>query len=138
MIFLNIPSTVTEQIENAENLELSYRTLHGYALLDYKDVNKTKIEFPFKSLTNKYKDFLSTIIIQIPLTEEEQEKYKFKPKMVSEELYGTTEFWDQILILNNAFSIIDFKPKVLKVYDPERLKLYLNEIMILEENIYDN
>ena len=58
--------------------------------------------------------------------------------MVSEELYGTTEFWDQILILNNAFSIIDFKPKVLKVYDPERLKLYLNEIMILEENIYDN
>ena len=101
MIFLNIPATVTEQIENAENLELSYRALHEYALLDYKDVNKTKIEFPFKSLTNKYKDFLSTIIIQIPLTEEEQEKYKFKPKMVSEELYGTTEFWDQILILNN-------------------------------------
>lgn len=132
MATLDIPSTVTEQVSMAKNLELSYNKLHSNALLKIDD--DTLISFPFSSLTNKYKDFLSTIIISIPLTEEEQEKYKYKPKMVSEELYGTTEFWDQVLILNNAVSIIDFTPKMLKVYDPEKLKLYLNEILILEEN----
>ena len=109
MATLDIPSTVTEQVSLAKNLELSYNKLHSNALLKIDD--DTLISFPFSSLTNKY-----------------------KPKMVSEELYGTTEFWDQVLILNNAVSIIDFTPKSLKVYDPEKLKLYLNEILILEEN----
>ena len=112
---MNIPATVTEQIENAENLELSYRTLHGYALLDYKDVNKTKIEFPFKSLTNKYKDFLSTIIIQIPLTEEEQEKYN-----------------EMVTFLKEQY------PEVITYYDEESNRLITqNNLLKVHQNIYD-
>lgn len=130
---MEIPATMDEQVLNASNLELSYNVLHENAIIKSVDTTTT-IAIPFKSLTNKYKDFLSNIIIELPLTEAEQEKYKYKPKLVSEELYQTTEFWDQILILNNAVSVIDFTPKVLKVYDPEQLKLYLNEILILEEN----
>lgn len=130
---MEIPASMDEQVSIASNLELSYKVLHENAILKNNDDNVT-ISFPFNSLANKYKDFLSNIIIELPLTEAEQEKYKYKPKLVSEELYQTTEFWDQILILNNAVSVIDFTPKVLKVYDPNELKLYLNEILILEEN----
>lgn len=129
-----IPATIPQQVSMSEKLELSYRSLHEYSLMHDMSSDRD-IKIPYKSLINKYKDFLSSIIIEIPLDEEEQEKYKYKPKLVSEELYGTTEFWDQILILNNAFSVIDFKPKVLKVYDPDRLKMYLNEILILEDKI---
>ena len=128
---MQIPSTVTEQVENAEALELSYRIMNPYAIIkdNYSGVN---ITVPFSSLTNKYRNLLSQIVTTIELTDSEQEEYIFRPKALSEYLYGTTEFWNDILILNGAFSVIDFKPMNVKVYDPEYFKQYLNEILILE------
>jgi hypothetical protein len=55
--------------------------------------------------------------------------------MVSFDLYGTCEFWNDILILNECFSTYEFKPTTLKFYDPTQMKEYLNEILILESLI---
>lgn len=129
-----IPSTMSKQISEAEDLELSYRVLHPSAIL-HDDMTNSNIKIPFSSLTNKYKDFLSKIIITIDLTDEMELKYRYKPKAVSQDLYNTTEFWNDILILNNCFSTYQFTPKKLKIYDPENLKKYLNEILILEKII---
>ena len=104
------------------------------AILFNKESNH-EIKFPFYSITNKYKNFLSNIVISFTLTEEEQIYYQYKPKLVSIDLYDTPEFWSDILILNNAISVTDFCPKVIKVYDPLRLKSILNEIIILENGI---
>ena len=131
---MTIPATMPEQVQQAKELEISYRTLHPNIIIKNKKDGRN-IQIPFSSLTNKYKDFLSTIIVTIELDHEFQEKYAFKPKMVSNELYGTPELWSEILILNNAVSVIDFKPKNLKVYDPNKLKRFLNEILLLEEDI---
>ena len=52
------------------------------------------------------------------------------------DVYGTTEFWNDILILNNCTSIREFDPKPDKeitFYDPEYMKAILNEIMIIED-----
>lgn len=131
---VKIPSSITEQYENAKSLEISYRVLHPSATMN--DVNNDRIvKFPFSSIINKYKDFLYNIIIEIELNDEELEIYQYKPKMLSEDLYGTTELWDTILILNNATSVSEFKSKKIKLYDPARLKRYLNEIMLLEEEL---
>ena len=127
-----IPASLPEQIQQAKELEISYRTLHPGAIMH--DVNNQRdINFPFSSIISKYKDFLYQIIITIELTDEEADHYQYKPKMLSEDLYGTTELWDTLLILNNATSVSEFKLKKLKLYDPTRLKAYINEIMLLEE-----
>ena len=128
---MQIPSTMPEQVSLAKELEISYRTLHPTAVL-YNTESDTSIRIPFSSITNKYKDFLSTVVVSIALTPEEQEQYMFKPKALSVVLYDTTEFWNDLLILNNALSVIDFKPKMVKIYDPKRLKKVLNEIIMLE------
>jgi len=131
---LSIPSSMTEQIEQIKGLEISYRVLHPSAKINDKN-NKRYVNFPFSSIINKYKDFLYSFIITIALTEEEQNYYQYKPKMLSEDLYGTTELWDAILLLNNNVSVSEFKPKKLKLYDPAKFKRYLNEIMLLEEEL---
>lgn len=130
-----IPSNLPEQIDIVRNMEINYDTLHPKANI-YDNQSGRTIIIPYESLMNKYKDFLSGLIISEELTEEQKRNYWYKPKTVSFEIYGTTELWDVILILNNAFNIVQFTPNVLKYYDPENLKEYINEIMILE-GMYD-
>lgn len=128
---MEIPSTMTEQVKNIEKLDISYRILHPSITIK-DEASGNNIEIPFSSLTNKYREFLKSIIISIELDDAFMLKYRFKPKMISEELYGTTEFWNDILILNNCFRTCDFQPRVLKVYDQKKLKSYINQILILE------
>lgn len=129
-----IPATIPEQVEEAKALDISYRTLHPGAVIIDGQTGRN-VQIPFSSLINKYKDFLHEIIIEIPLSEKEQEIYMFKPKMLSEDLYGTTELWDTILLLNNVISVTEFKPIKPKVYDHNKLKKYINEILIMEEMV---
>ena len=112
-----------------------------YCRLSEEDRNKvnkeddSNIKIPFSSMIEKYKDFLYEIIITSDATKEELAQYRFNPKKLSQDLYGTTEFWDTILILNDCKSIIDFDLDTIKVYDPNRFKRYLNEIIITDSEI---
>lgn len=131
-----VPATVPEQVSLAKDMEISYRTLHpSLVISNVKDDDVIRV--PYSSIINKYKDFLSTIVVEIKLDDAMREKYMYKPKMVSNELYGTTELWSEILILNNAYSVIEFKPRVLKCYDPNRFKSFINEIILLEDVLDD-
>lgn len=131
---MSIPATMPQQVQQIKNLDISYRALHPCIIIQNSSDGRN-VQIPFSSITNKYKDFLSTIIITEELDEETQELYAYKPKLVSSYLYGTTELWSDILILNDAVSIIDFKPKILKAYDPGKFKSFLNEIILLESEI---
>ena len=128
-----IPATLSEQILAIKQMEISYRVLHPGVTVENTATNKTVV-IPYSSIISKYKDFLYEIIITRELTEKEQEKYQYKPKMLSEDLYGTTELWDTILILNECVYVSQFKPKSVKIYDPTVFKRYINEIMLLEED----
>lgn len=131
-----VPATVPEQVSLAKDMEISYRTLHpSLVISNVKDDDVIRV--PYSSIINKYKDFLSTIVVEIKLDDAMREKYMYKPKMVSNELYGTTELWSEILILNNAYSVIEFRPRVLKCYDPNRFKSFINEIILLEDVLDD-
>lgn len=131
-----VPATVPEQVSLAKDMEISYRTLHpSLVISNVKDDDVIRV--PYSSIINKYKDFLSTIVVEIKLDDAMREKYMYKPKMVSNELYGTTELWSEILILNNAYSVIEFTPRVLKCYDPNRFKSFINEIILLEDVLDD-
>ena len=131
-----VPATIPEQVSLAKDMEISYRTLHpSLVISNVKDDDVIRV--PYSSIINKYKDFLSTIVVEIKLDDAMREKYMYKPKMVSNELYGTTELWSEILILNNAYSVIEFTPRVLKCYDPNRFKSFINEIILLEDVLDD-
>lgn len=122
---------VEDMIEDSKEEEISYRTLHTNAFITDKNSNKD-MKIPFLSLTNKYRDFLEKIVIEIPLEDDEAQVYKLRPKLLSEKLYGTTELWFTLLELNNLKSIIEFDLKTIRVYDPTEYKKYFNEILILE------
>ena len=125
---MSIPSNLTEQIENVKDLEISYRMLHNNAILN-NQVSNIKIEIPFESLITKYKHILSDITISVKFDDVLARQYLYQPKLLSYDLYKTTELWSELLRLNNWSSITQFKPNnTIKIYDPNRLKAFLNEI----------
>ena len=132
---MGLPATLSDQVTDMRKREISYQSLHKTAVL-YNEESKRNIKIPWDSISRKYRDILNKIRIQIILTDDLMSRYQYQPKRVSYELYKTTEFWSDILILNNCGTVLDFTDiRKLIVYDPDELKQLINEIMILEEKI---
>ena len=127
-----IPSTIIEQIEDIEDRDINYRTLHVGLNVYNDDKDSRNFKVPYLSILNKHSNILSKIIITRELTSKEYAKYAFRPKLFSDDMYGTTEFWDTILFLNNCKSVIDFRLQKVKYYDPDKFKAFIDEIFIVE------
>lgn len=129
VIHLSFYSTITELIESIDEEEITYRNLHTNAYI--KNGNDT-IKIPYKSLISDYMPFLKETAIPATFTDDEKEMYRYKPKMLSNDLYDTTELWSALLELNNMTSVLDFQTENILVFDPDEMKEMLNEAMILE------
>ena len=127
-----IPSTIIEQIEDIEDRDINYRTLHVGLNVYNDDKDSRNFKVPYLSILNKHSNILSKIILTKELTSKEYAKYAFRPKLFSDDMYGTTEFWDTVLFLNNCKSVVDFRLQKVKYYDPDRFKAFIDEIFIVE------
>ena len=127
-----IPSTIIEQIEDIEDMDINYRTLHVGLNVYNDDKDSRNFKVPYLSILNKHSSILSKIIITRELTSKEYAKYAFRPKLFSDDMYGTTEFWDTVLFLNNCKSVVDFRLQKVKYYDPDKFKAFIDEIFIVE------
>ena len=125
-----IPVTIEENIENIESAKISHRSLNSVSFI--KNIKSEDIlKIPFNPIYNKYKDFFDKVTVDIPLTEEEQKKYRYSPKRVSLDMYGTVHYWSIILYINDSPSVIDFTPERLRIVYNDRIEEVINEIMIL-------
>lgn len=57
---------------------------------------------------------------------EVQEMKFYKPKLVSLELYGTTELWLSLLRVNNMENVTEFHSPLIKIYNPAMLAEYIS------------
>nr|DAS58635.1 MAG TPA: hypothetical protein [Caudoviricetes sp.] len=131
MAISEFPSTMEEQIEELTSEELNYRTIHNYVKIDDL-VNEESLLVPHVSLINKYRHFLTPYVSEMELEGNTYQSIKYSPKLLSYILYGTTELWSCLLLLNNCKSVIDFDLKTVKIYNPDNIKDMINEILILE------
>jgi hypothetical protein len=129
-------STIKELINNGKHStlntdELSLKTIVTNSLNEKFVVN-------ISCVFEKYYELLTDHAVTVILTNEEYLRYRFKPRMLSKDLYGTYDLHYLLLKLNNITSVIYFDFTELKVFKPEIISL-LNEIQILEEeNRIDN
>lgn len=137
MAKMKLYSTVDELIEHIKAEDISYRNLHVPIFIRSKDRNSGKediYKIPYKSVLREYMPELEESVVVMNFGEYEKNKYRYKPKMLSNDLYGTPELWSALLELNHLLSLIDFNlEKPIKVFSPKEFKTLLNEIMILEK-----
>lgn len=125
-------STIQGAIAYGMTQDVRYGTYHEMTLIQNEQTGEI-IRVPAMSLMNKYRHFLQEIVtVKFKMSDEEFRKYKYAPKRLSFDLYGTTEYWSALLELNNCLSISDFNKQWIRAYDPKRLPSYVNEILIKE------
>ena len=131
--------TITELIESIDDKELSYRNLHTDVLIHMtyndRDINPI-VKVPYQSILRAYLPFFTDAIVTSAFTPLERTAYRFSPKKLSLDLYGTTELWSAILDVNSIVSISQFNlESPIKVYEPKKFFEVLNEVLVLEDVI---
>lgn len=78
---------------------------------------KHKIIVNEASIVDKYIEELEENKRSVQLTTKEYYKYRYNPKLLSYDVYGTTELWFFILMANELYSISEFDLQKLVLYD---------------------
>ena len=95
-----------------------------------------KLLVNFNNLTIKYMPELKSMRVKVTMTEEEYQKYKYNPKFLSYDIYGTTELWFMILEANELHSAIQFDYQTIYLYTTDIVNK-MARILNLEQEFKD-
>ena len=93
---------------------------------------------PYQSIVCRYYDSLKSYIIEKTFTTKEFERYKFNPRFLSYDLYGTPELWAELLYINNMVSMSEFKKTTIKIFTPAIIDALIEIKLIIENDLIDN
>lgn len=123
-------STFKKYIANYESESLNKDKLQ---LKEVYTKNNKNIIVPDCNIFTEYKEDLESIIKTYTMSDSEKIKWAYNPKLLSYELYGTTEFWFLILSINELHSATEFNINPIKIFDTS-LPNILGRILNLETN----
>lgn len=125
---------ISKSIEDSRDADFMASNLYFTAAIEDKSSGDT-IRVPYLSLTQKYADILSQYVTIAKYTEVQFNKYQYRPKLLSQDIYGTTELWASLLQLNGMISVLEFNKPYVKIYDPNVILDVLNELLIMEGRV---
>lgn len=88
-----------------------------------------------RSILNDYIKELKAASVIVKMDELDFIKYAYKPELLAYDVYGNTELYFIILLLNGLSSPKEFNLKKLKMLTKENCINYLNTIYNSEENV---
>lgn len=90
------------------------------------------------NVLNDYIDELKDASVILELSDSEYLKYLYKPKLLSYDIYNSSELYFIILYLNNLYNVKDFNLKKIKVLKKDILEYALSSIYNAElDNVKD-
>ena len=102
----------------------------------FQDGMNHKIVVNGDNIADKYAIELEENKKTVEFTTKEYYKYRFNPKVLSYDLYGTTELWFFILMANELYSISEFNLKKLVLYDASIISKF-NKMLELDQEFLE-
>lgn len=108
-------------IKEGKAATISLKNIYESLLVSSRDNPDHIFRISFSDFFVKHREHLKDAIqfYQVP------ESMFYKPKMVSMDLYGTTELWLALLRLNNMRNITEFHLPIIQIYSPVLLQEYI-------------
>ena len=108
-------------------------TYYNFSILS-KSILKDGIIYSKDNVIYNYLDILKGKSKKVKLTDSEYHKYRFKPKLLAYDLYGSTELYFIILALNDTCNIKDFNKRKVRLMFRQDLSDILSQIFNAESN----
>lgn len=124
---------IDDFIDAGQNLAFG----HEKYMLKYQ-TEQSKIVVPMQSLIQKYRGAFRKYIVEYEMTDNEFERWKYNPKRMCKEMYGTPELWTEILFINHMVGITEFKKQTVKLYTLGIIDAINELLMIYKMDIADN
>ena len=100
-----------------------------------KNVNKaTKILYPEHNIIYDYLKELKSSTVTCELTDGEYLKYRYNPKLLAYDIYGSAELYFVILAINGMCSFKDFNKKKIKLLYKQDMTDFLTAIYNAESD----
>lgn len=131
-------STIQEFINSAPSNSITYEStsfLEKFSSLTLVSYN----------IFNDYLDEMIDLSVSVSLSDVEYNRYLFRPKLLAYDVYGSTEIYFIIMMLNNICNVKEFNFKKVRmlrvedlekvisaVYNSERYRLDINRSKIRE------
>ena len=126
-------STIQSIIEDGKELKMTIKDLSLKEVITNSSGEMFVVNM--YNLYEKYYELLLEHTVIVTLSDLDYQKYRFKPKLLSKDLYGTTELHYMLLRLNYVYSVINFDFTEIRVFTAD-IKQLLNEIMVMESEDY--
>lgn len=97
---------------------------------------KHKIVVNGDNIADKYSAELEENKKIVEFTTKEYYKYRYNPKLLSYDVYGTTELWFFILMANEIYTITEFNLRKVKMFDAAIISK-LNRMLELDKEFLD-
>ena len=107
-------------------------TYYNLSILAKSLVNSNLI-YSESNILDTYMDELKKIYVEIELTPEQYSKYKYKPKLLAYDLYGSTEIFFVIMALNGICNIKDFNLKKVRLVYASDMVEFINSVVSAEK-----
>ena len=121
--------TVTQQIAYGKALKISTETTNYQSVLSS---GGDKLVINFESLLTSYRYFFDQLVITYDLNDDQYLNYRFQPKKLSYDLYGTVELAPVLLNINNVLSVSEFDFQSPKIFKSSILD-FINEVLNKEK-----
>lgn len=121
---MGLPNTtyIDAYINDGQQAVLSLRNFYDTILVSNANRADHIYRVPMADFFVKHRDQLSGIVRYYSVPE----TMFYKPKLVSYELYDTTELWLSLLRLNDMRNTTEFHMPIIKVYEASALKELIN------------
>ena len=97
------------------------------------------IVFPNQNVFRAYyRPLIMRYCQKINLSDALAKRYRFRPKTLSHDLYGTVDLWHIILWLNNLTTVTEFNLKSIVVLNPGKGEILVRILENEEENLTNN
>lgn len=121
--------TLDQFADSKSSNDISY---YSMSLLE-KD-SSHNIEYDVFNVVSDYMNDLKKMASEVTLTDTEYYTYRFKPKLLADYLYGNTELYFIILMLNDIWSVKDFDFRTIKLISKSDLIDALSKINASEKS----
>ena len=130
--------TINQFIQTEQNKSVKYPNYYYQKVISEDDLH---VIMNYQSIMDRYVQYVRDYITEIELSQEEMRKYRYNPKRLSFNLYGTTSYWWSIIFANQIHSLTEFdfsRDNVIKVFTREGISAFSTVLSVDKTFISEN